>query len=555
MTQTNISVAGLESYQPAVDYRKSGRVGVLSGTNFAWDAAGVYSAYASRLVSGSDSITTSPYIVQHLDLETAINIVSLGDVSEFVPSSPGSPVGSWNQFLTIPPLVYVDPDDVPYNLTRWSSAYLGGQRYACCYNYGVFRVDVDFVPDPQYTRLTQFTTPGFPDDTDPVIAICETNGRMIYVTHLVFYWSAQNAPENLVPALGGAGFQVIAERIAGVPFAVTSVANGCIIWTSTGALVCEFIGGDSVFRFWEMETAALPISSYSIAQLPDNNYVLLTRLGLYQFDNLSQPQPITPLFNEFLREYLRQKPNDFGHLWYSITENRLYVSSRTQSQSFPITYGLDIVIDRWGVFSTPHLGIFLYGIDRGQVAYAGQFGRVSFLLSPTDSRKNRENPDAPGTFIGLASTILIGWMRPENYVVTADVVPELQQIVVNRLTPLDETQLLYTDEGFVIGGTVVNVDEGFIVSGGPFTIIDEGLITSGEEAIDYRLVALSDLFTFSDGSNRMVPFLVRQSLQLDLWVTTMPTAYIRLQFIATEPDEFYRVNSLDLTVAFDGKQG
>jgi len=553
MPTTNIGIAGLESYQPAVDYRKSGRIGVLGGSNFAWDASGVYSAYASRLIAGSASLGLAPSMVQTLDLEDATHVAVEGKIWRMIPSSPGSPVGEWDEVTTLATLVEAELADVPYDFRRWTTAYLGGKPYACAWNHGVFEVDLTVDP-PTYTRLTSTTVPGFTEDSSPVIAIAETNGRMVYITETLFFWSAANAPKNLTPALGGAGFQVIAERISGTPIALTATSQGAIVWTTTGALVCEFIGGDSVFRFWNLSTQALPTSAFAITRMPDDDYIILTRLGLFMFNNLSQPQPITPLFNEFLREYLRNKPTEAGHAWYSINDNRLYLAMRPSTAAFSETFALDIMLDRWGIFSEPHIGFFTYGQTRGQLAYANSRGVTSFFLSSLDSRKNREDPDSPGTYIGLSSEITIGWIRAENLVPHSDVVQELNEILINRLIPFGTIGITYFDEAGIADAVFDIVDEGLITDA-VFTAVDEGLIVHGEEVTNYRLQVITDLINLDEDESDQYVFdaeLVRQNRRSDLWVILAPALYYRLRFIATEADEFFRVNSMDLSVSYSG---
>jgi hypothetical protein len=551
MPTVNVGISGLESYQPAVDYRKSGRVGILAGTNFAWDASGVYSGYASRLVAGLSSIGQSPALCQSIDAVDEMHVVVEDEVWELIPSSPGSPVGAWDNIFTLPKIQEPDVALVAYNNRKWSSAYLGGFPYACAWNYGVYRINTAVNP-ASYTRLTSGTVPGFPSDAQPTIGIAETNGRMCYLTKEAVYWSGANAPEDLTPALGGAGFQVIAERIGGIPYAITKTSQGAIIWTSEGGLVMEFVGGNAVFRFWVLSTQALPVSSFAITRMPDDDYIILTRLGLFMFNNLSQPQPITPLFNEFLREYLRSKPNETGHVWYSITDNRVYVAFRSAVIAFDETYALDIMLDRWGIFSEQHIGFFDYGVSRGQLAYATPQGVASFLLSPIDDRKNRES--APGVYIGLGSSITVGWIRAEDLVPHADVVQELQEIIVNRLIPFDNVPINYIDEEYITTPNPVVVDEGLIITGGA-TVIDEGNISFAETTVNYRLEVWTDIFTLAEGEDDEsvhIPDLVRQNRRSDLWVSLAPALYYRLRFIATDPDEFFRVNSMDLTVSYQG---
>lgn len=553
MPVTNIAVAGLESFQPAVDYKRSGRVGVLSGKNFAWDAAGVFSAYASRLVSADTSIVSPPGFVQELDLEDIWEVAVDAKIYRFVPSSPASPVGTWELLYTHPHLVESDVRQLPYDFRKWTSGYLGSKRLRCAYNYGVW----DVAANHSAVRLTSGSVPGFPADSTPVIAVAETNGRMLYMTKTALYWSAPAAPTNLVPALGGAGFQVIAERIGGTPIALTPVSVGAIVWTTVGALVAEFIGGTTVFRFWQLATRALPLSGFAITRLPDDDYIILTRLGLFMFNNLNQPQPITPLFNEFLREYLRNRPDERGHLWYSINDNRVYISFRPMGRGFAETFALDVTLDRWGVFSESHLGMFSYGIDRGQIAYANIQGVVSFLLSNVDVRKNREDPENPGSFIGLASEITIGYMRAEALVQQADVTQELQEIYVNRTIPFEAVNMTYFDEGYVTDSGPDEFDEGYVTDV-DFTVFDEGGVVTETSSASYKLESITDLF-FRDNpqmiDTQLSATLAYKGPQADLWTLTHPAVYHRLRFVATGPDEFYRVNSLDLTVAHMGNIG
>lgn len=554
MTTTNIAVAGLESYQPAVDYKRSNKVGILSGRNFAWDASGVYSAYASRLVSGTTSIGLPPIIVQTLDLEDLSHVGCFDKVWRMNPTTPASPVGTWELITTLTPLINADINLIPYDFRKWSTAYLGGNRYACSYNFGVFRV-VDGNP-PTYTRLTSGTVAGFPSDATPVIAIAETNGRMLYLTETSFIWSGAAAPEDLSPAIGGAGFQVIAERIGGTPFALTPVSTGAIIWTTVGALVAEFVGGPTVFRFYQLSTNALPISSFAITRMPDDDYVILTRLGLFMFNNLSQPQPITPLFNEFLREYLRNHSTEKGHIWYSINDNRIYVAFRPTRSAFSETFALEVVLDRWGVFSESHMGLFSYGLDRGQIAYANNRGICSYLLSSLDPRKDKEDASNPGTMLGLNSSVTLGWLRAEALVNHADVTQELQEVIVNRAQPFGTVTLTYFDEEYVIDDTVPNipfnlfVDEG-LVTGTEDTVIDEGLITEQDVVIDYDLTWVSDLFS-DETLRRFTPSLAKQLPYSDLWTGLQPAVYHRLRFDAIEHGKYFRVNSLDMTVTYYG---
>ncbi len=549
MATTDISVAGLESFQPAVDYKKSGRYGVLGGRNFAWDASGVYSAYSSRLVNGAVSIAANPAIVQTLDLYDLDHVAAADKVWRMIPSSPNSPVGTWTLVTTLSYIVGIVVASIPYNWTRWTTAYLGSDRYACCYGFGVFRVS----PSHVYTRLTQGTVPGFPDDTDPVIAIAETNGRMCYLTATTLYWSGPADAEDLTPAIGGAGFQILAERIGGIAMTLTPVANGVIVWMEAGALVAEFIGGATVFRFWLLRTQVVPSSSYAISRLADDDYVMLTQLGLFSISNLNQPQMITPLFSEYLREYLRLRPTEVGHVWYSINDNRLYLSFRPNNVVFSETFALELTLDRWGIFSEYHIGIFNYGGGRGQLAYANRFGVANYLLSNNDTRKNREDPANPGQYLGLDSYVTIGYMRAQNLIGHSDVVQELNEVLVNK-KPLSEFSVIleYVDEGLITSlGSYPTFDEGLMSLASTYPILDEGYINVVESDYEYQFEWIGDMFG-SDEYDVIVPVLQESTRDYDLWVEQLPAVYHRLRFKAENVNEYYRASSFDMTVTYSG---
>lgn len=551
----NISISGLESYQPAIDYRRTGRVGVLSGRNFAWDASGVFSAYASRLIAGSSSISGVGDIVQELDLNDMIHVVANNKVYRLLTASQLSPVGTWQLVTTLAQLVAPIPNDaLDYNYLKWTSAYLGGKRFACRYHYGVYEITAG--SPPVYTRLTSGNTPGFVDDTDPVIAIGESNGRMIYLTKKIVFWSAPADPKNLTPSLGGAGFQVIAERIGGTPIALLTVASGALIFTTDGILVMEFIGGDLVWRWWTQNSEAQPVSAFSITKLPDETYIILTRLGLFAGNNFGLPSPITPQFNEFMREYLRSHETERGHCWYSIIDNRLYIGFRGLTTQFLSTLALDMTIDRWGIFSKVHLGMVRYGLNPNQLGYFDRYGRGSYLLSSSDRRKDVEDADAPGTFIGTDSEILIGWIRTEQLNIHADMIQEMQSLLVNRAIPYDDVSVVYVDEWLLTDPITSTISEGLLTDTNP-SVFDEGLVTDRASLTKYGCAWLSDIFDGIIGFESVAeiqPLRAVTNKYFDVWVAMQPARYHRIRFTANAADEYFRVNSLNVDMSYMGQQ-
>lgn len=555
MPVENVAINNLESYQPTLDYRRTGQIGVTFGRNFAWDVSGIYAAYASRLVAGGSSIGGRPNIVQELDLGDRIHLASGNKVYGFVGSSDLSPVGTWTELATLTEFVPVPLTGKVYNYRKWTAAYLADTRLACNYYFGVYEVTPGS-PDT-YTRITQAAVPGFPDDNDPVIAIGETNGRMLYLTETTIYFSAPADPLNLIPALGGAGFQVLSDRIGGKPYAMLCVANGAIIWTTGGTLAMEFIGGDLVFRYWVMNTEVKPLSAFSITKLAVESHIIMTRLGLHACTNLNAPQAITPVFNEYLREYFRTHESEQGHVWYSIVDNRLYVGFYGHTKQFERTIALDLGIDRWGIWNVLHIGLFRYGYLSNQFGYADNQGRVSYLLGQLDGRKDRENPNAPGTFLGLDSEVIIGWIRARGLDGNADMTQELQEVYVDRAPPDRQAETVVIDEGLLTDAIILQEDEGLLTDWNEDFIFDEGLIPNRETTFEYQMEWLSDLFNqapFAPEDNAVTPIKVFSSEDYDMWVGVIPARFHRIRVMALEPNEYYRINTLNASIAYMGQQ-
>ena len=448
---------------------------------------------------------------------------------------------------------------IGYNRLKWTAAYLNAERFIGNYNYGVWRYT-----EPggvaTYTRMTSGTVPGFPDDTDLVIAIAESNGRMLYMTEKAIFWSAPADPDNLVPALGGAGFQSISERIGGIPIALMPVAGGAIIWTTAGALALEFIGGDFVFRFWVLNTELLPVSSFSVAKMATESHVIMTRLGLHACQNLDAPQPITPMFNEYMREFLRVYQSNQNHLWYSVDENRLYVGSRGESRTFKQTMTLDMGIDRWGLMNIEHIGIAQYAANSNQIGYANTAGIVSYILSGADQRKDRENPSTPNTFVGLDSYVVFGWMRATNLMRHPDMFQEMNELVVNRQLPFDDVDILEFDEELIADyDDADSVDEGLFADKDDVDtiLVDEGYMTARSIGTNYKCTWLSDAFEaipeyleFAE----IIPERVVANKFYDIWVGQQPAQYHRVKLSANALDEFYRVNTMSVNLVDMGRQ-
>lgn len=245
MPRQRVPYVEIQSLQPALNYKKSNGLGVIGGKNFAWDAAGVRSDFASRLIAADTKIANFGEYVQSVKIADGYHVIAGPRVYRFVPGFAGARFGTWEQIATLTPVQTPTLSSIPEYLRAFTSFYLAGYAYVSHWNYGTYRVNV---ATGAYTRLTSLTTPGFPSDAEPVYGVAESNGRAVYLTKTTAYWSAPADPENLVPALGGAGFQILGERIAGEPRTILRVNAGIVIWTTAGALAAEFTANDAVFR-------------------------------------------------------------------------------------------------------------------------------------------------------------------------------------------------------------------------------------------------------------------------------------------------------------------
>jgi len=551
--QSRVSISSIESYQPAADFRKTGVVGVITGRNFGWDVAGVKSDYASRLIAGGTSLGVGIRTAAHATCQYHTYVCADDKIKRFTPTFPASPIGVWTDVLTMPRIQEAVLASVPTWLRGITTAYLGGSDYLCGWNYGVYRVDSI---THTFTRLTSGSVTGFPADTTPIIAICESNGRLCFLTDTTFFWSAPNAPENLVPSLGGAGFQLTGERIGGTPRAMTRTNTGVIIWTTTGALMAEFVGGDAVFRFYTLASGVLPIGQTGIVSLPDGSHVMLAKSGLYRVVHDQPPTLVSPLFSSFIRDYLRARRLEIASLWYMRDSNRLFIGMRGESQLFGETFVLEMDTDKWGVFSELHAGLFEYSSGHGFFAYANPQGIASYFVGARSGLINRENPFAPGTFTGLGSYVDIGFIRAEELIRRADAIQELQTISVYRATPVEGFRDDYIDEGLIDDSAPTTEDEGDVTD--TITLmVDEGIFESLRATGVYVVQVLSDLFAANveNGAsmNKVPATLALSAGNVDVWTVNAIGAYFALRFRADAEGEHFRVNTLDCTLVSAGQ--
>jgi hypothetical protein len=218
-----------------------------------------------------------------------------------------------------------------------------------------------------------------------VIAVSLNNGRLGVLTASVLAWSAPSNGLNFAPALGGAGAQVIAERVPGDPVMLSSYASGFMTWTTGGVMRSEFTGDTAVFRHRTLNTEFRPINSLCVQRVDRDTTVILDERGLFMTRGDSL-QAYAPLFNEFLIEFLQERDfrfYDSVRIEWDDLQRRLYLSyaDRYATPLYSGAYVYYPAIDKWGEFSEQHYGILPALVNTslreddyfGYVDFAGRF--------------------------------------------------------------------------------------------------------------------------------------------------------------------------------------
>ncbi len=227
---------------PAIDLRRSQELYVLGGRNFIFDSFGPKSAFGNRLLSST--VFSNP---NHLQ---GIRIQMRPRDRVFIFASNG--ILEWDEFDQEYSFIYATPDTTlqPY---RWTAGYLNEKIYFCHPAVGLLVLDVNAdVCQP-------LVGAGVPTEA---IACCIDNGRLCVIDEIAEYWSAQSDGSNFDPRLGGAGFQKIADRVAGTPIMIHSYSRGTLVFTTGGVMQSEFTGDVSVYRHRSINTEYRPINSF-----------------------------------------------------------------------------------------------------------------------------------------------------------------------------------------------------------------------------------------------------------------------------------------------------
>jgi len=356
---------------PSVDVRKLEDLYVLSGRNYVLDVFGPKSAFGNRFLTPYPVGKSAHWQSCRLRLRTEVG----GADRVFVFMADG--IYEWREDLGGWRVIYITPDTSvsPY---RWSYGYLNGIMFFCHPIVGILAYDIDA------DLCEPLVGPGVPTQA---IGLAVNNGRLIVFDDVNYYFSAPGDGTDFNPRLGGAGFQVISAVVAGFPICVYGYAGGTILFTTGGVMRSEFTGDSFVYRHRPLNTEFRPMNSFCALQLDDNTVAFLDERGLFQTRG-EAPTPMTPLFNEFLIDYLQKYNLKVGQnvrLEWDELKRYMYLSV-SLSQSNPIyekAFVLYPAIDKWGTFDENHYGIgplLIQDSSRGDdyFGFVDESGRVRY---------------------------------------------------------------------------------------------------------------------------------------------------------------------------------
>jgi len=343
MAEQNFRAADIKGFSPSIEPTRSDDLFALAGENYVFDTRGPKSPFGNRLLLPQR--LGAPAHVQGIRLklrggDRCFTFTS-DSILEWDESS-----GGWT-------VIYVTPD-TSNSPNRWSWGYLNGYLYFCHPRVGILVYEIaTSICQPHENVGT-----GTPEEA---LSIVINNGFLCVVTPVVFAWSAPSNGLNFTPGLGGAGFQVISDRVSGFPLAVTSYTRGCLTWTTGGVMRSEFTGDSVVFRHRALQTEYRPMNSFCTCKIDDDTVIILDERGLFQSKG-EAPTPLTPLFNEFLQQYLQENNIVVGtnvRMEWDELQRFMYIStSLTESNPlFENCFVLYPNLDKWGSFNETHYGI------------------------------------------------------------------------------------------------------------------------------------------------------------------------------------------------------
>lgn len=594
MGQIKFNTASMQGLTPAVDPVEGNSIFAIEGENYVFDSKGPKSAFGNRALTPQPM--ANPAFTQGVRLK-----LPTGDRC-FQMDSDG--IWEWDESAGSYKTIYLTGSilDEP---GAWSSAYLAGLFYFCHRAVGIL------VFDPETDICVPHAHIGIGAPAD-AISVAENNGRLGVLDEQFMYWSAPSDGLDFTPKLGGAGFQLLSDRVSGFPLAITSYPGGFLSWTTGGVLRSEFTGDSAVFRHRSLNTKIRPVNSFCTCKVEGDVTVILDERGLFKSGG-DIPTPYAPLFNEFLQDYIREnrmKVNDNLQLEYDELRGFLYVFASTTygGTMYQRTFVYYAALDKWGEFNELHNGIFPILIGPGSregdyFGFVDRNGIVRYWL-PTESREcypvgygNQLNNlyesvvqkpvqydieltgrimpsagrvrgfDATGiarrsayypagvvvpavaSVTGLASRLQFGLWRTNNQG-PSDLMGEVVEVMIRSWEQNISTDVVETIEDYMDEADTIYDEDWNLLDGAEDWNQDIG--DASQNSIGYKLSVIGTI----DGVNSFVtaePALEKIQRGTRYYSCSVPGVWHKLEIKATDVGESFHVKSGELTAVDGGR--
>jgi len=518
--------ADINGLTPAIDLRRSKELFALSGKNYYFDSLGPKSGFGNRLLSDFEIATPQYYQGARVSLRGGDRVFHFH----------AEAILEWDEMEGEHTIRY-GTADTTIDPQRWTFGYLNDYIYFCHPAIGLIRLNI-------YSNVcAPCDGPGVPQTP---IAMCIDNGRVVVIDNEVLYWSKQSDGNDFTPTLAGAGFQKIGERVSGDPITIHSYGKGTLTFTTGGIMRSEFTGDSEVYRHRNINTEYRPINSFCSAQLDDDTVIILDERGLFQSRGES-PQPMTPVFNEFLIRYLQKNDLKIGQnvrIEWDNLRRLLYVSTSTSFASaiYEKTFVLYPPLDKWGTFDEPHYGIVPICIPNGErgddyFGFLGEDNLLRFWIE-TGSRQTAE-----GELVALDAELRIGLIRLDGLSESNDQLSEVLQVMI----------------GNIVSGPADIVSEDFNLVP-PDTSDEDYNSGTGQEDLGFersnyvnhkiRLIGTVDGSTYFDSAE---PQMTLFTPAARYYACSCVGVWHILELKADEVGESFHVQAFELTATYAGK--
>jgi len=340
-------VSPIETYMPSLDQRNAGRSFVIAGRNFDFGPKGPRSGFASKILSPFPF--GSPAKAQGITIQDRTLVFTSDAILTWRTSAPFT----WE-------LLYAFETPIPAGLEGpWTAMFIDEQLWLSQPGRGMFSSYLTPGSDKLWLRpRSAFDIPGLESQIRGMDIV---HSRAVMVNDDVIQWSGVGDMTDLTPALGGAGTQALAAFVQGTYLGLNSFQDGFVVWTTGGAVIGEYIGGDEVWEFYPLKTQLRPVGRRATVRLENGNIAFLGRQGLFQSNNSANVSPFSPEFNEYFLEYMypengKLTPNQFWRLDYNPMREMLLLSESYDGITYFRTYAFSPTREKWGMFSDKHYG-------------------------------------------------------------------------------------------------------------------------------------------------------------------------------------------------------